>query len=64
MATADQEIKRDGIYIYIYIYMGDVINYIVVKLWFTIMFYVGFNSVSNFIIILFNYFPVFLWDLI
>ena len=26
--------------------------------------YVGFNSVSNLIVFLFNHFPVFLWDLI
>ena len=35
-----------------------------VKLGFTTIFYVGFNSVSNFIVILFNFFPLFLWDLI
>ena len=35
----------------------------IVKLCFTTMFYVGFNSVSNLIIILLNHFLVFLWDL-
>lgn len=34
-----------------------------VKLWFRTVFYVSFNSVSNLIVILFNYFFVFLWAL-
>ena len=35
-----------------------------VKLWFITMFYIGFNFVSNFIVIPYNHFLVFLWDLI